>query len=69
MIPDNISKVQAELRALFDQLGITRDPSERKLLLLDCQMLLQLIGRLVKADNDRIRQSLAKPAWQITPRA
>ena len=61
MISDDISKVQVELRALFDQLGSTHDPSERKLLLLDCQMLLQLVGRLVKEDNQRIRQLVAKP--------
>lgn len=58
MISGQINKVQAELSVLFDQLRITRDPSERKLLLLDCHMLLELIGRLVKEDNLRIKQMI-----------
>lgn len=58
MISEQINKVQAELSVLFDQLRVTRAPAERKLLLLDCHMLLELIGRLVKEDNLRIRQLL-----------
>lgn len=58
MISEQINKIQAELSVLFDQLRVARDPSERKLLLLDCHMLLELIGRLVKEDNLRIRQLL-----------
>lgn len=69
MISNDISKVQAELRALLDQFGSTRDPSERNLLLLDCQMLLQLIGRLVKEDNQRIKELMAKQAQQIATHA
>ncbi|HKF51299.1 MAG TPA: hypothetical protein VKB26_03215 [Candidatus Acidoferrales bacterium] len=67
MISDDISRVQSELRALFDQLGTTRDPSERNLLLLDCHMLLQLVGRLVKEDNQRIRQLVGKPQQTANP--
>lgn len=69
MLSDEISKVQAELRALFDQLGAARDPAEQELLLLDCQMLLQLIGRLVKEDNRRTRPLVESSSQQTADRA
>lgn len=52
----DISLAHAELYALFDQLKATIDPSEKRLLLMDCSMLILLIGRLLRDDNERIRK-------------
>lgn len=54
MVSDEFSKVETELREIFRLLKTNTDPSERSLLLQDCDMLLKLAGRLIRARDQRI---------------
>lgn len=53
---DQISKLEEEFKAIFEQLKATSDPSERSLLLQDMSMLIQLANRLIKQHDDHLRE-------------
>lgn len=57
-LADEFSRLEEEFKAILAQLEGTADPSERRLLLEDVKMLIQLAHRLVKEHDKSVRKLL-----------